>query len=315
MFGPHVSRYHAGKGRRRANIAEHIDAARTEAEDEGGFRMRAAAIFVSETHRRRIIVDDAEAAELKEYIAKRKVTVIAHSSYVAVPWRGDPDAARHIRAEAAVCQAAGIAGLVVHLPKLPLEATMRYIARLYNPKAPDVRIYLETPAVSPKETYYETPAKLAKLFAAIRAKLDPDLLVFGLCIDTAHIWTCGVDIASRAAAATWIAALEAAAAVIPPAAIMFHLNDSARARGVGPDSHAALLKGRIWEKYADRPDESGLAAFVEYITAHDCAAILERAPKEAILGDYIALKSLGVLPADSGGAAAAAAAAAAVAKK
>jgi endonuclease IV len=289
-FGPHVNRYHAQGAR--PKIAAHIEAARREAEAEAGFNITAAAIFVGGPHDRRINLQEIEGADLKSYLARTGIRAIAHSSYSAVPWRGDPDAARFIREEAGVCQAAGISGLVVHLPKAPVAQVMRYIARLYNPDAPDVRIYLETPAVRPRESHYETPVKLAALFKAIRADLDPELRFFGLCIDTAHLWTCGIDLQSYEAANAWLVALEAAADVIPPDGVMIHMNDSARLRGVGPDTHAPLAQGKIWGEYRGRLAESGLAAFTDYAQRHDTVCILERKPKEALKNDYLLLREL-----------------------
>lgn len=290
IAGPHVNRYHAVG--RRATMTDHIKAAVEEASDGAGFAVRVVSIFVGNPKGRTITLDEGEQNELANYIHNHHVDVIAHSTYSAVPWKGDPDAANFIREEAGVCHAAGIRGLVVHLPKAPIETVMRYIARLYNPLAGNVRIFLETPAVSPKETYYETPQKLAQLFRAIRAELDPNLLHFGLCIDTAHLWTCGIDLSSVDRANEWLDELEDLADVIPHEAIMIHLNDSARALGVGPDTHERLTGGRIWGDYAERLGDSGLAAIVAYSQRHDIPMILERKPKEALQSDYLVLQRI-----------------------
>lgn len=289
-FGPHVNRYHA-KGQR-PSITAHIEAARREAEHDAGFRMTAASIFVGGPHDRRINLQETEGDELKGYIARTEMVVIAHSSYSAVPWRGDPDAAAFIRKEAGICQASGVSGLVVHLPKLPIASVAKYIPRLYSPDAPDVRIYLEIPPVRPGESYYETPKKLAALFRMIRSGLDENLSHFGLCIDTAHLWTCGIDVQSYEAAENWLAELEAISDVIPHDCVMIHLNDSLRLRGVGPDAHAPLAEGKIWESYRGKLDKSGLAAFTDYAQRHDTPVILERKPKEALKGDYLILRDL-----------------------
>jgi sugar phosphate isomerase/epimerase len=209
---------------------------------------------------------------------------------VAQPWRGDPEAARYIREEQRVCQEAGIEGLVVHLPKLPPDVVLRHAGAILEPGAPDVQLYLETPATRPAESLYETPAKLAALFRALRAAL-PDLAPrFGLCVDTAHLSTSGVDLRSRAAAEAWLAALEAEADAFPR--VMLHLNDSLRPLGVGPDAHAPLAEGKMWEAYRSRLDESGLAAFVEWARRRGAPTILERKPREALRRDYLTLRKL-----------------------
>lgn len=169
--------------------------------------------------------------------------------------------------------------------------------------APDcVRLYLEVPAVLPKNSHYESPAKLRYLFAEIRRWADPDLRHFGLCIDTAHIWASGADIGSYDAAAAWLRELEACHDVIPPHAIMFHLNDNRHGRGSGRDHHAVLLAGQIWGDYADRPDKSGLAAFVDYAQRFGIPTVLERNAGKgdkggllaALQADYATLRRKGV---------------------
>ena len=292
MFGPHVNRDRAPAG---APLAAHVEAARREAEAESGFPIRAAAVFVGGPRVRRVSLSDAEAADLRAYSARAGVRLVAHSAYVAAPWRGDAAAAAHIRAEAAACQAAGIGALVVHLPKLPLEAVLARAGDLLCPAAPGVRIFLETPAVRPAESFYETPAKLAALLRALAAAGWGGR--FGVCVDTAHLWTCGVDLASRAAAEAWLQGLEAEG--VPFGALMFHLNDSARPRGVGPDAHAPLGRGLIWGRYAGGDfaagdfADSGLAAFVDFARRHSLVAILERSPPGGLRGDYALLRALG----------------------
>jgi endonuclease IV len=169
----------------------------------------------------------------------------------------------------------------VHLPKLPIESILKYIPRLHEPAAPDVKIYFETPAVSPKESYYETPLKQATLFHMI-----PSHMNVGLCIDTAHIWTCGVDISTYALASRYLADLEMMRQFIPERSIMFHLNDSQRPLGVGPDTHEALTRGQIWHGA-----ESGLNAFINYIVKHNNITILER-KADLLRNDYQIIKEL-----------------------
>jgi len=286
ILGCHVSRYHAAA---KASIVAHIEVARQEAL-ACQVDLRAFQIFVGGPNSRKINLKATESAELRQYLAKSDLKVYAHSVYVAPPFNGDPDAARFVREELEVCAAAGISGLVVHLPKAPIEVVMKYITRLLNPSAVGVRIFLETPAVTPRETYYETPEKLQKLFESLR-ELDPDHKLFGLCVDTAHLWTNGIDLSSRQDAKEWLRQLSALH--LPSEALMFHVNDSERACGTGPDSHAGLLTGHIWKDYRHHPEASGLAAFIQYATRHHNVVILERKPKEALEADYHLLAKLG----------------------
>ena len=191
---------------------------------------------------------------------------------------------------------------MIHLGKIPHEQVVGVLPRLLRLGPADApharrgkprtaRLILETPAVKPKNSQYETPEKLAQLFRAIR-RVDPRLKRVGLCIDTAHLWACGVDLETYEAAERWLQRLEAVSEDIPSKRIMFHINDSASKKGSGVDRHAPLLHGLMWGGYRDRPNQSGLAAFVAYADRHGTVAILERKPPEALLGDYSILERL-----------------------
>lgn len=143
-----------------------------------------------------------------------------------------------------------------------------------------VRMYLEVPHVLPRNSHYETPEKLAALFRLIRERIDPELSYFGLCIDTAHIWACGADIRLREDAQRWLEGLEAIHDIIPPEAIMFHLNDNRNALGSGIDEHDPLLYGAIWGDFVYEPWRSGLVAFLDYARRYNIPTILERGPQK-----------------------------------
>lgn len=330
MYGPHVERIHAaavqggsvvGKparapagsskmppqagsamgARGRPSITAHIRAARASAE-AAGFAARAFQVFVAGPRSMTITLQDEEADELRAFLDRnRDVVVVAHGTYADFPWHGRPYPAHFIGKELALCARAGIAGLVVHLGVPGVEEVAKYLPRLVTAAAAPAPgggaaprralLYLEVPHVKPENSHYETPEKLAELFRAVR-RLDPGLCRFGLCIDTAHLWSCGVDLQSFEAAEEWLSRLEAVADVIPPDRVLLHLNDSLDARGSGVDHHAPLLGGAIWGAYRERPRQSGLAAFVDYAERHGTPAILERKPLEAILDDYAVLGRL-----------------------
>ena len=298
-FGPHVARDRAPKG----GPAACVRAAEAEAA-AAGFAMGAAALFLGPKQQRRVTLTDGEAADLRALAPAGggALRLVAHGSYAAPPFRGDLDAAAQVRRELAACQRAGVEGLVIHLPKEPLEAVLRHLPRLVTADAPDVRLFLETPAVVPPHAHYATPEGLGALFAGVREALDPTARFFGLCVDTAHVWTGGADLSSRAAAAAWLGGLEALEGGLPPT--MLHLNDSARPRGHGPDTHEALARGEIWGGFAGRLGESGLAPFVDFARRRGAVAILER--RGDVVPDYRVLRALGA----GGGAGAAAGAAA-----
>ncbi len=288
MFGPHVDRVHAG-GPGRPPLLAHIRAARAAAL-AADFDARAFQVFLAGPRNFSVTLRPEEAEELRPFLAGAGLFVVAHGTYMDFPWGDSPYPARFIRDELALCARAGVAGLVVHLGKTPPAAVEARLPSLAPPPggAAPPRLYLETPAVKPENSFYETPEKLAVLFRAVR-KVDPGLVGFGLCVDTAHLWSSGVDLRSYEDASGWLRRLEAVAADIPPDRIIFHLNDSFDARGSGRDEHAPLLRGKIWGEYADRPRQSGLAAFVDYAVDNRTPTILERKPKEELLGDYAAI--------------------------
>ncbi|MDE2100853.1 MAG: TIM barrel protein [Patescibacteria group bacterium] len=295
MFGPHINRKYSSK--KGATMTDQVRAAVGIATNEG-FDVKAASVFVSNPRGWKMTMTNDEAAELKEYLEETKMCVIAHGSYLDVALFSKDKrvpAGRFIREEVKMCAAAGIRGLVVHLPNKGVDDVVASIPSVFTLDK-TVLVYLETPAVSPSKSHYETPEKLATLFAAIRKKVDPKLMKIGLCIDTAHIWTCGVDISSYEKAEAWLDELRKYEDVIPPSHIMFHLNDSVYECGDGKDEHATLLRGKIWGAYEENPEESGLAAFLRYAMGNNTPCILERKPESEIPTDYRTILSMTTAP-------------------
>ncbi len=290
MFGCHTNRVHAPGTR--PSMTAHIKAAIAEAAKEG-IELRSASIFVGGPRNRTLTLRAAEASELKEFIDATGFVVIAHGAYPDNEvWTGSLPAGIFIRSERELCQRAGVSGLVVHLPATPPSTVLPILPSLYTTSSPDVKIYLEVPAVVPDKAHYASGEDLGNLFRLIREQYDAELARVGLCLDTAHLWTSGVDLASYGAAEKWLEGLEGASDVIPPEAIMMHLNDSLRPRGTGPDAHAGLADGKIWGQYRETLADSGLAAFVDYAVRNDTVTILERKPAEKLLDDYRVLFSL-----------------------
>ncbi len=313
MFGPHVSRYHA-KGGVRPSITRHIQAALSEGEDVG-IKIKIVQIFIAGPRQRKITLTPAEAKELHKYILGTRGTlqVVAHGAYTDVPWSEKAKhAAKFIKKERELCAKAGITGLVIHLPVQPHHIVIKYLPRLLADSKNQIKglplIYLEVPASKPEKCHYEQPEKLSELFLSIKKKVDPNLETFGLCIDTAHLWTCGVNLSTKKKAENWLQRLERVFNVIPPSKIMFHLNDSYSEKGDGIDKHAPLskgniwgggtdrcaplLKGNIWGGYQESPRISGLAVFVAFAVKFNIPTILERKPKEALENDYLVLYDL-----------------------
>lgn len=249
---------------------------------------------------------------LRDAVEANSLWGVAHGTYQDVPW--NVDSPRHkficsfIRKEYERAHMAGLKGVVVHLGAPPPEVVASCVPNIIPFKSCGVdinqlrvalppgasaplsaesarrmppRIYLETPHIRPEKSHYDTPEKLAALFRLIRERVDPHLRVVGLCIDTAHIWSCGVDIQSYESADGWLKRLRAVHDVIPPEAIFFHLNDELHGPGSGRDEHEPLMHGTIWRDYRQVPARSGLAAFLEYASEFNIPTILERKARKA----------------------------------
>lgn len=289
MFGPHIHRY--SDSNERLSITDHIEEYRTTAKYESNLDIKAAAIFVANPRKKEINLHPDERILLSKYIKDSGITIVAHSTFTAYPWNGSKHSAHFIREELRLCSEVGIKGLVVHLPRAPREDVMKYVSRLIEPNVRDVRLYFEIPAES-KLSFFETPEKLIDLYTEIRTHVDPKLDYFGLCIDTAHLWTCGVDIASKDNADDWISGIESVSSLIPSDKIMMHLNDSKREFHFGQDQHDALAVGKIWEPYRNNLCGSGLFSFINYARRHNMITILERNPADGLINDYNIIQQL-----------------------
>jgi endonuclease IV len=96
----------------------------------------------------------------------------------------------------------------------------------------------------------------------------------GLCVDTAHLYSCGFCLDSKQAAKQWLSGLPD----IEINPIMFHLNDSASELGSGRDRHAGLCQGNIWGGYENNIVDSGLLEILTWCEDNNAPVILERDP-------------------------------------
>lgn len=275
-WGLHVNKYHSKKS---DGITEHIKYAINTALSENAFNVTVVQIFAANPRVAKISINIDEQKALKSLVSSIGIRIFAHHTYVSQPW-DDDESIEFVHEELRVCASSSIEGLVIHLPKEPIDFVIPTLKKLSLHNG--VKIYLETPAVTDKK-YYDTSQKIVDLFDAIR-EFDPQLDDFGICIDTAHLWVCGQDISSYNKMEKWLQGLDS----FPKNNIIFHCNDSAKSIGKGPDAHAGLGKGYMW----DSSHESGLAYLVKYIKMHSIPLILERKPKEILNNDYNILLKL-----------------------
>jgi deoxyribonuclease IV len=203
--------------------------------------------------------------------AARIGTVMSHDSYLIN--LGSPDDAQRRRSiaafseEMARCTRLGVDMLNFHPGAhmgAGLDTGIGHIVDALNgvceafPDSP-VKLVLETTA-GQGTTVGRTFAELA----AILGRLDvPER--FGICVDTAHVFAAGYDIATEAGwEATW---REFDAALGMDRLCAFHVNDSKVPLGAHVDRHALIGRGEIGQKTFVRlvtdPRTRGVPMFLE----------------------------------------------------
>jgi deoxyribonuclease-4 len=208
--------------------------------------------------------------------------MIIHGAYVSNPWNKAPGAIHNLKQEMIMAERLGAAGCIVHTGKTEnIEYVLGAMTSEPRPlgdrelSAP-ARLWLETHSAKPGPYTCETPEKINTLFKKLHSVAKRPQL--GLCIDTAHVFACGVALDSAATTRQWLGALRV------DCPIMFHLNDSKGKLGDGRDIHEAVGLGNIWKAYGPGgyldPADSGYAAILQYARANSCMVILERSSDE-----------------------------------
>jgi len=250
MFGIHVSKSSKiGDGAAHKTILAAIQDAHAK------LRINAVAIY---THGpRRTTASAMPYATIAEYCAANGIYLCVHSSYLSVGvWRNPASKLEHIADQIIATRALGGAGLVLHLPKASVGVIvdgMREIAERMSTIDDAPMLILEMPASRPDESTYETPTKLAALVSALDAADLP--IRWGMCIDTAHQWSCGVPLTTKNHWDSWI---DQCGEAVRRRIALIHLNGAELANfGRGKDVHmiATSAADAIWHT-----DRSGLEA-------------------------------------------------------
>jgi endonuclease IV len=194
-----------------------------------------------------------------------------------------------IKHEFSLCYKAGISGLIVHLGNKTNEAIDVVLAKIMKfdeDHLSSVMLWLEINSVKSNINSFETPKKINKLYAKIAKITENSPLIVGLCVDTAHLWACGVSMTTYDNAKHWLDEID-------PIPIMFHLNDSKEVFGSGKDVHQCITHGHIWR---DIPiEKSGLAYISNYSKKNNCMVILERESVDDIKKEINILKKIGFI--------------------
>lgn len=269
-----------------------------------GFAHPAAQIFVAGPQSFKPTADAAEIAACRHVIDANGVRVVIHGAYVDHPWKRSAASIHNIKQEMRVAAALGATGVIIHLAAGAaddgnLRHVLETVAADTLPGGANPILWLEIHTAKASPLTYETPEKLIRLFERVRAvaarRPDGAQLRVGLCIDTAHVFSCGVALTSVEVMGRWLGQLSALPAGTP---IMVHLNDSASTIGSGKDIHAGLARGGIWGMYDPRAGllpvaESGLMAILLWAEAGRHMVILERGDDDALRTDLTLVRGLG----------------------
>lgn len=283
--GCHVSK---GKHKLLTNaIEDSLEEART-----NGLDMRCAQIFVMGPRKRAETLSDVDKVMLRKIGAEVKIVV--HSAYVNHPWMGGPGLSSLVR-EIEISADIGAVGVVCHLSKhvrgenndfADFKRNIANIGIMLSERAKKTQtLFLEINAAKRSTHTFETTQKLAELFNVVADAAAP--FKIGLCIDTAHLCSCGNSLVTAEKAEEWLKRLPTG---VP---IMLHLNDSKIPEGGGRDEHEALLRGTIWGAYdMTNVGESGLGAIMEWVEDNNIITVLERRADD-LPSDYAVIAGMG----------------------
>jgi endonuclease IV len=169
-------------------------------------------------------------------------------------------------------------GVVIHLSKKPVE-TIKKCMDLVQQGLEDIKVeyscnipmlLLESPAMKPGKWTYESPEKLNNLCDALKENTD-----WGLCIDTAHLWSGGVDLSKPDSWDKWVGELtDLARSKIK----LIHLNGALESTfGTGKDIHIIPFseEDAIWGKSKKSVNNSSFKSIIDFCIANDIDVISE----------------------------------------
>ncbi len=187
-----------------------------------------------------VTLDDAEIRGLRT----RGFRMWAHANYQSHMCNTASHGIIHMQIKRAI--ELDLSGLIVHLENVSIEENIEAAVSLLAYRAGHLAlsqhpapIVFEVNSVTKSPTF-DTGAKLRAFVVGVAAR-GYQATDFGVCIDTAHLWVCGANIRLSSAMSAWLREFHETRFIK-----LFHLNDSERELGRGPDSHAPIGRGHIW---------------------------------------------------------------------
>lgn len=278
--------YHVGKLKPGANMADSIVSSVGNAK-RLGVDVKCVQIFVMGPQSSHLSVTPDDAKRIRELTAGG-LRVYVHSAYITANiYKPESSGYAHVlcRQQLELCNEMGASGFVIHVPRDgPETAAKGYrIACKYRGRVP---IFMEIEVAKPPKYTYETPEKIAELCKEL-AKVDPD---YGICIDTAHLWSCGESLGDSESASRWFG--KYSRLHVPHTLI--HLNDSGKEFGSGMDSHMAITHGNIWKDYDGRFRESGAYEILQWARREGVDVVLER-DEDGLVSDLGLIRKAGLI--------------------
>lgn len=189
---------------------------------------------------------------LADVIRQNDLHMYVHASYICRPWgKLDTVAAslKVLRDDIALCAQMGGRGIVLHLPA-KVSNIVDSLARFTSTD----NILLE-PIATKAADNYSNPKILIQL-------------PYKICVDTAHMWSMGVNMRRLKIVIDWFAEMADRIGLI-------HINGSCVLLGSGKDKHAVAFSkdDHIWGK--SKYTGSGCEYIINYAKARDIDLIIE----------------------------------------
>jgi endonuclease IV len=224
-----------------------------------------------------------DCSSVQQVIKDMDASIYVHGSYLSVGlWntldKGKRMTLNHVLDTMHSACMINAVGVVIHLSKKPVE-TIKGCMDMLQQGLGEIKVedpykmpmlLLEAPAMKPGKWTYESPEKLNKLCDVLKENTN-----WGLCIDTAHLWSGGVDLSKPG---SWDAWLEGLTDLARSKIKLIHLNGSLESNfGTGKDIHIIPFseEDAIWGKSKKSVDNSSFKSIIDFCEKNNIDVISE----------------------------------------
>lgn len=217
---------------------------------------------------------------IKSYCNEHKIRIYVHSNYITNSiWsinlsnKNSIESKKKINLildQLTICDKLNADGLVIHLPKKPItdiDNTLSILKSLLSKYS--TPILFENPSVIPvKNLSYEKPQNLNLLCDHI----NKHNIKWGLCIDTAHLWSSKIFIRDYKSVSEWLKKFTYLDKIK-----LFHLNGSFYNQNTSKDKHAIPFSkdDKIWYPLKKNIKKSGFYKFIKISKKNGIPILLE----------------------------------------